>query len=194
LNPALPLPDAPIQVFHRSDGSGTTFAFTDFLSKVNTVWSKSVGAKARLQWAVGTGVSGNEELAKAVAATPYSLGYTEFIYAFDHHLSFASVRNLSKRFVLPDLLSIMAAANWAGDKPADLSLSIVNSPEASAYPISTITWIVVPRNLPADKKTATIAFLEWMLTSGQRQCSGLGYAPLPRNVVDRELSAIRKLR
>ncbi|HEX4772653.1 MAG TPA: phosphate ABC transporter substrate-binding protein PstS [Bryobacteraceae bacterium] len=194
LNPSAPLSDLPIQVFHRSDGSGTTYALTDYLSRVNSAWGKSIGAKAVVQWATGKGGQGNESVAADVAATPYSLGYTEFIYAFNHHLNFAAVRNQTGRFVLPDLLSIMAAANWAGDRTEDLNLSIVNSPETSAYPISTMTWIVLPRNLPADKRAVMATFLEWMLTSGQRQCSGLGYAPLPRNVLDRELSAVKKLR
>jgi phosphate transport system substrate-binding protein len=194
LNPSVPLPGAPIQAFHRADGSGTTFAFTDFLTKSSNSWAQNIGAKARLKWPVGKALSGNAELAAAVETTPYSLGYCDFIHAFEHRLNFAVVRNQSGRFVRPDLLSIMAAANWAGDKPATLDMAIVNSPEPSAYPISTLTWIAVPRDLPADKKAAMAAFLEWMLTSGQRQCSGLGYAPLPRNVLDQELLLVRKIR
>ncbi len=193
LNSSSALPKEPIQVFHRADGSGTTFAFTDYLSKVYPAWNHGASGGARVHWTVGAGINGNDELSTAVAGKPYSIGYTEFIYAFNHHLSFASVRNQSGRFVMPDLLSIMAAANWAGDKPETLSLSIVNSPEPSAYPISTLTWLVLPRVLSPEKKTAMTAFLDWMLTSGQRQCSGLGYAPLPRNVVDREMGAVRKL-
>ena len=133
-------------------------------------------------------------MAQSVASTPSSIGYVEFIYAFDHHLNFASVRNPAGRFVLPDLLSIMAAANGAGSRQESQGLSISASPETNAYPIGTFSWLVVPPDLEPNKKAATTTFLEWMLTSGQRQCSALGYAPLPRNLVDRELSAVRKLK
>lgn len=194
INPSASLPAAPIATFHRSDGSGTTYAFTDYLSKVNENWRLKSGAGARLTWPVGTGANGNEALAQSVAAKRFSIGYVEFIYAFNHHLSFATVRNLSGRFVQADLLSIMAAANGAGEKEQYLSLSITNSLAANAYPISTFSWLVVPNSLDPAKEMAIKTFIEWMLTSGQRQCSALGYAPLPKNLVDRELSAIRKLK
>jgi phosphate transport system substrate-binding protein len=118
----------------------------------------------------------------------------EFIYAFNHHLSFASVRNRAGRYVQADLLSIMAAANGAGEKEQYLSLSISDSLAANAYPISTVSWLVVPNNLDPAKESAVRTFIEWMLTSGQRQCSALGYAPLPKNLVDRELAAVRRLK
>ncbi len=194
INPSAALPAAPIATFHRSDGSGTTYAFTDYLSKVDEKWRANSGAAASLVWSGGTGANGNEGVAKSVAGTPYSIGYVEFIYAFENHLSFASVRNLAGRFVRPDLLSIMAAANGAGEKDQYLSLSITNSLAANAYPISTFSWLIAPNNLDPAKETAFRTFIEWMLTSGQRQCSALGYAPLPKNLVDRELSAVRKLR
>jgi len=194
MNPSVPLPAAPIATFHRSDGSGTTYAFTDYLSKVDERWRAQNGAAAGIAWASGTGANGNEDLAKSVAGTPYSIGYVEFIYAFENHLSFAAVRNLAGRFVHADLLSIMAAANGAGEKDQYLSLSITNSLAANAYPISTFSWLVAPNSRDAAKETAFKTFIEWMLTSGQRQCSALGYAPLPKNLVDRELSAVRKLK
>src|SRR5262249_10614280 len=193
VNPSANLPNAPIKIFHRSDGSGTTFALCDYLSKVNAEWRRSIGVHSRVQWPVGKGVGGNEALADAIAQTPYSFGYVEFIYAFNHHLSVASVRNQGGRFVSPDLLSIMAATHWVGDKQEYFDLSITNSLEVDAYPISTVSWIVLPPNLAPEKKAAATGFLEWMLTSGQRECSALGYAPLPRNLVDRELSVVRKL-
>jgi phosphate ABC transporter phosphate-binding protein len=194
LNPSLPLPAAPIATFHRSDGSGTTYAFTEYLSKTSEKWRLAQGTGSTLTWAAGQGVNGNDALAQSVAATPFSLGYVEFIYAFNYHLNFASLPNLSGRFVQADLLSIMAAANGAGEKEQYLSLSITNSSAANAYPISTFSWLVVPGGLDAAKQIAIKAFIEWMLTSGQRQCSALGYAPLPKNLVDRELSAIHKLK
>lgn len=126
-----------------------------------------------------------------MAATPFSIGYVEFIYAFNHHLSFATVPNLAGRFVKADLLSILAAANGAGQNEQYLSLSITNSSAANAYPISTFSWLVVPDSLDPAKETAVKTFMEWMLTSGQRQCSAQGYPPLPKNLVDRELSAVR---
>jgi phosphate transport system substrate-binding protein len=193
-NQSVSLETAPIKTFHRSDGSGTTYALTDYLSKTNAEWKRNPGVAANVSWAIGTGVSGNEAMAQAVASTPYSIGYVEFIYAFDHHLNFASIRNPSGRYVKPDLLSIMAAANGAGSSDEYLSLAITASPETNAYPISTFSWLVVPSDLDKPKKVAVMAFLEWMLTSGQRQCSELGYAPLPRNLVDRELSNLRKLK
>jgi phosphate transport system substrate-binding protein len=192
INPSVPLPATPIATFHRSDGSGTTYAFTEYLSKVDEKWRAKNGAAASIAWADGTGADGNEGLAKSVAETPYSIGYVEFIYAFENHLSFVAVRNLAGRFVHADLLSIMAAANGAGEKEQYLSLSITNSRATAAYPISTFSWVVAPNSLDPAKRTAFRAFIEWMLTSGQRQCSALGYAPLPKNLVDLELSAIRK--
>lgn len=135
------LPSAPIITFHRSDGSGTTYALTDFLSKASADWKRSPGTGARLQWPSGTGVNGNQALAQSVASTPYSLGYVEFIYAFEHHLSIAAIRNAAGRFVYPDLLSIMAAGNGAGDREEYMRLSITNAPEKTAYPISTLVGL-----------------------------------------------------
>jgi phosphate transport system substrate-binding protein len=194
MNPSVALPAFPIATFHRSDGSGTTYAFTDYLSKVNEKWKANIGTGAGVAWTVGKGANGNDGVAKSVAETPYGIGYVEFIYAFDNHLSFAAVRNLAGRFVHADLLSIMAAANGAGEKDEYLSLSITNSLAANAYPISTFSWLIAPNSLDVAQGTAFKSFIEWMLTSGQRQCSALGYAPLPKNLVDRELSAVRKLK
>jgi phosphate ABC transporter phosphate-binding protein len=194
LNPSAALPSERIRLFTRSDGSGTTFALTDFLSQTNSVWRQTVGAKATVAWSTGKSVSSNDDLAKAVESTQFSLGYVEFIYAFQHHLPFAFVLNRSGRYVRPGLLSIMAAANGAGDHPQDMTVSVVNSGEASAYPISNLTWLAIRGSVPQPKRAAMEEFLKWMLTSGQRQCSALGFAPLPRNLVDQELSAVQRLR
>ncbi len=193
LNPSAPLPGAPVRVLHREDGSGTTYALTDYLSNVSADWKQHVGASPHPAWKVGEHLNGSENLAQAVSSTPNSFGYVEFIYAYTHHLPVASVQNRAGQFIAPGLLSIMAAANWAGDRPQDLNQSIVNSPYRAAYPISNLTWLVVPQNLIAEKKLALQAFLNWALESGQRQCSGLGYAPLPRNLVDQEINLLRRL-
>jgi phosphate transport system substrate-binding protein len=140
-NPSVSLPDALISTFHRSDGSGTTFVFTEYLSKVNSMWKSNSGTGATVRWGSGTAINGNDALAQSIASTPFSIGYVEFIYAFDHHLNIASVRNPSGRFIQPDLLSIMAAANAVGTKES--GLSITASQETSAYPISTFSWLVV---------------------------------------------------
>jgi phosphate transport system substrate-binding protein len=183
-----------MRVFHRSDGSGTTFALSDYLTRTNPQWRQQIGASYQPAWTVGEGYSGNEALARAVAQTPYSIGYVEFIYAYTHHLPVAQVLNRAGNFIRPGLLSIMAAANAAGNHPQDLVQSIADSPERAAYPISNLTWLAVPPRLSDEKTTALRAFLLWVLTSGQRQCSALGYAPLPRNLVDQELNVVRSLR
>jgi len=161
LNRRSSLPNAPITIVHRAEGSGTTFALTGFLAKASANWN----------WQTGIPAAGNEGVAKLVADTPYSLGYVEFIYAFDHRLSFASIANASGHFIQPDLASIAAEG---------------------VYPIATYTWLVVHEPLEAGKREAMMSFLEWMLTSGQRQCSALGYAPLPKDFVDRELQQVKR--
>jgi len=171
------LPNTPITVVHRADGSGTTFALAEYLMK-------ATGRK--IEWSVGEVATGNEGVAKQVAATPNSIGYVEFIYAFDHHLSFASVANSSGRFIQADLPSIKAAAE-------NYQISIANAPGEDAYPISTFSWLMFREPMEAAKREAMMSFLEWMLTSGQRECSALGYAPLPKSLVDRELATIRKI-
>jgi phosphate transport system substrate-binding protein len=194
LNPSAALPAAPMRVFHRSDGSGTTFALCDYLARTDAQWRQQVGPSYQPAWNGGEGFSGNEALANAVAQTPNSIGYVEFIYAYTHHLPVALVLNRAGDFIRPGLLSIMAAANGAGDRPQDLVQSIADSPERAAYPISNLTWLAVPSRLPNERKTTLRAFLLWVLTSGQRQCSALGYAPLPRNLVDQELNIVRSLK
>ena len=171
------LPNTPITVVHRADGSGTTFALTDY-------FMKATGRK--IEWSVGEVAAGNEGVAKLVASTPNSIGYVEFIYAFDHHLSFASVANSSGRFIQADLPSIKVAAE-------NYEISVVNAPGEDAYPISTFSWLMFREPMEAAKRAAMMSFLEWMLTSGQRQCSALGYAPLPKSLVDQKLAAIRKI-
>jgi len=195
LNPASTFPDQPIQVIHRSDGSGTTFALTHYLSEAVQEWKDSIGEGDRVQWPVGQGAAGNDGVSALLASTPYSFGYTEFIYAFRRQLNIASIRNVAGRFVQPDLATIAAAANARMDSiPPDFDLSLTNPPGRDSYPISTVTWLVVPLH-EADvyKRDALKHFLEWALGPAQRQVMSLGYVPLPKRLLEQELRAVAAL-
>jgi len=189
------LPDAAIAVIHRSDGSGTTYVWTSYLSQVSPDWKTSVGAGAHVAWPVGTGAVGNEGVAELVEKTPYAIGYVELIYAIQHELNYAAVRNPAGQFIKADLSSITAAA--AGAKAASgngYRVSILDAHSKDAYPISTFTWILVPKDgLSLEKRSALTAFLNWALTSGQKQCASLGYAPLPHEIVASELQEVKAL-
>lgn len=195
INKHAQLPHEAIEVIHRSDGSGTTFALSDYLSKVSTEWKSNLGAGTTVKWPVGRGAEGNEGVAAAVRDTPNSIGYVEYLFALQHELEFAAVRNASGEFVRADLDSITAAAK-AQDATArdEFSASITNAPGKHVYPIATLTWLLVP--VEAADKTKTSALLDllrWMLTRGQRECEGLGYAPLPPEFANAELRAIAGL-
>jgi phosphate transport system substrate-binding protein len=182
------LPDAGIVVFHRSDGSGTTHAWSDFLSKVSPEWKDSVGTGTTLKWPVGTGVIGNEGVAEAVAKTPNSIGYVELVYAIQHQLGYGAVRNSSGNYIRADLNSVAEAASTA--KPDSLT-SITNPPGKDAYPIVSLTWLLFPQEMKDEvKKAALFELLRWILTSGQQECSSLGYAPLPRNLAAQQLDLL----
>ena len=195
-NPGAHLPDADIAVIHRSDGSGTTFVWTSFLSGISADWKTSVGAGTHVAWPVGLGAEGNKGVAELVKKTPHAIGYVELIYAIQHQLEYAAVRNPAGRFIKADLASITAAASDAGSSAdQNFPLSILNVQSKAAYPISTFTWILVPKEiLDPQKKTAIVDLLNWMLTSGQKQCSSLGYPPLPRPVAARALDAVHRLK
>jgi phosphate ABC transporter phosphate-binding protein len=190
------LPDTEIAVVHRSDGSGTSYVWTGFLSLISPKWKASVGSGARVSWPSGTGAEGNDGVAALVQKTPNSIGYVELIYAIQHELNYAAVRNAAGRFIKADLASITSAA--AGTTPSsgkDFRFSILNSPNKDAYPISTFTWLLVPQEgLSAEKRSAIADLLNWALTSGQKQCASLGYAPLPREIVASELQAVHALK
>ena len=171
-NRGVNLPRKEIAVVHRSDGSGTTYIWTDYLAKVSTAWRSQPGVGLEVKWPVGAGAAGNEGVAGLVARTPNSIGYVEFIYALQAHLSYGSVRNAAGHYVQAGLST----------------LSVSDTPDASAYPISAFTYLLVPKNLATPGKTKLMdAFIEWALTSGQKQCAALGYAPLPAEVAGREL-------
>jgi phosphate transport system substrate-binding protein len=188
------LPDSDIVVAHRSDGSGTTYVWTSYLSLVSPEWKSQYGSGPRVNWPVGTGAAGNDGIAQFVSKTPYSIGYAELIYAIQHELTYAAVRNSAGLFIKADLASITAAASGTSPSP-DFRFSILNAPGKGAYPISTFTWLLVPAQQSDPQKQATIAaFLRWMLTTGQKQCEALGYAPLPRAVSSRELDAVNQIK
>ena len=183
LNPGLTLPDTPIGVVHRSDGSGTTAIFTDYLSKVSPTWAEKVGAGTSVSWPVGLGAKGNEGVTGQVKSTPGSVGYVELVYATQNGLPYASVRNSSGAFVEPTLEGVSAAAASVA-VPADFRVSITNAPGAKAYPISAFTWILIYQDQKdAAKGTATVDFLWWAIHDGQKLGGALGYAPLPAEVV-----------
>jgi phosphate transport system substrate-binding protein len=190
------LPDSEIVVVHRSDGSGTTFAWTDYLSKVSSEWKNALGAGSTVNWPAGTGAEGNQAVAAAVQQTPNSIGYVELVYALRHQLSFGAVQNASGDFVQADLASVTSAARGAGAAmTSDFRVSIANAPGRDAYPIATFTWWVLPETLGGvEKKNVFLDLLQWMLTSGQKECSAFGYAPLPREIVTRELQFLSKLK
>jgi phosphate transport system substrate-binding protein len=191
-NPGVHLPAADIAVVHRSDGSGTTFVWTDYLCKVSPAWKSQVGSNTSVRWPVGLGGKGNEGVAGAVKVTPNSIGYVELIYALQNKMGYGAIRNSAGVFLKADLASVTAAAAGAArNMPADFRVSITNAPGRNAYPISTFTYLLIPSHIadPAKKKVI-VEFLHWMLTKGQAYTTNLGYAPLPTQVVAKEEKAI----
>lgn len=189
------LPDLEIKVIHRSDGSGTSYAWTDYLSRADADWKQKVGVNLTPQWPVGKGVEGNEGVATQVKEFGGSIGYVEFIYALQNHMEYAKVRNRDGQFVRASLEGMQVAAARAPQMSADFKVSIVDAPGWNAYPISTFTWLVVPVQVEGlDKQRAITQFLSWMLGPGQLQSAALGYLALPQDVVQRERSAISRIR
>jgi phosphate transport system substrate-binding protein len=183
-NKGVSLPNAEIVVIHRSDGSGTTYTWSDFLSKTNVAWKSTVGTGTTLNWPVGIGAEHNDGVAALVQKTPNALGYAELVYAIQHQLSFGSVRNASGEFIHADLEALAIAAKSVGP-PTGLPASITNAAGKGAYPIATFTWLVLPQRFgDSAKRTALTELLHWILTAGQKECSALGYAPLPRALAD----------
>jgi phosphate transport system substrate-binding protein len=189
------LPDANIAVVHRSDGSGTSFVWTDYLSKVSPQWKTSIGVGTTVPWPVGVGAEGNEGIASTVQQTPNSIGYVEFIFAIQHELSFGTVKNSSNEFVKASISSVTAAAAVATSTPGhDSRISITDAPGKAAYPIATFTWLLIPEQIDdKNKKNILTQFVRWALTSGQRRCSALGYAPLPADVAKRGLESFDQI-
>jgi phosphate transport system substrate-binding protein len=184
-NPGLRLPNKPIIVVHRSDGSGTTSIFTDYLSSVSAVWAKRVGKGASVRWPVGLGGKGNEGVAGQIRTTPYSIGYVELAYAFENKLPYGFLKNGAGTFVEPSIASTSAAAAGAAKAmPADYRISLVNQPGKNAYPIVGFTWLLVYQDQKdKEKGKKLVEFLNWELRQGQKMAANLLYAPLPPNVV-----------
>ena len=184
-NPDVNLPVSDITVIHRSDGSGTTFVFTDYLSKVSPEWKEKVGANTSVNWPVGEGAKGNEGVTGRVKQSPNTIGYVELIYAEQNKLPYAAVRNAAGEFVRPSLESITAAAaSVAGQMPDDLRVSITNPPGANAYPIASFTYLLVYKEQPDQAKgKALVDFLWWAIHDGEQMAKDMLYAPLPTEVV-----------
>jgi phosphate transport system substrate-binding protein len=194
-NRGVNLPDLDIVVVHRADGSGTSYAWTDYLSKTSPEWRAEVGNGLSPKWPTGRAATGNDGVAKLVKELGGSIGYVEFIYALQNHLTYGSIRNQNGEFVEASLESIAAAVNHSHDIRGDIKASIVDAPGEHSYPIASFTWIVVAAQIADDaKRSAITAFLKWMLGPGQRQAAALGYLALPKDVVTREEDAIARIR
>jgi phosphate transport system substrate-binding protein len=195
-NPAVTLPATDITFVHRSEGSGTTFIFADYLGKVSPEFKSTVGVDAALRWPTGVGGKGNEGVTALVRQTPGSLGYVELVYALQNNIAVGAVQNASGAFVAPSIESVTAAATGAaGQMPADFRVSITNAPGADSYPISSFTWLLLYEE-PQDKDQGRQMrdFLRWALTDGQKFAAALGYSRLPQPVVEMELKALEQLK
>jgi len=194
-NPGVKLPNQKIIVVHRSDGSGTTFVWTDYLSKVSPEWKAKVGSNTAVNWPVGLGGKGNEGVSGLIEQTPYSLGYVELIYALQNHLPYGTIRNSSGEFIKATLDSVTAAAQGAAEQMAqDIRVSITNAPGRDAYPICSFTYLLIPTQIPDTLKRDTIKdFLHWMMTDGQKYTEALSYAPLPPAVVNIEMKQLAEI-
>jgi phosphate transport system substrate-binding protein len=196
LNAGVALPASDITVVHRSDGSGTTYIWVDYLSKVSPEWKSKVGVNTAVNWPTGVGGKGNEGVAGLVSQTPGSIGYVELIYALQNKISYGSVQNMAGEFVTASETSVTAAAAAAaGQMPADFRVSITNAPGKGVYPVSSFTWLLLYEN-PKDKNQAKIMvdFVKWALADGQKFAGGLGYAPLPAEVVKLELAQLARVK
>ena len=194
-NPGVKLPGDDIVVVHRSDGSGTSFIWTDFLSKVSPEWKSKVGAGTSPNWPVGLGGKGNDGVMGLIKQTPDSVGYVELIYAMSQKIPYGAVQNASGKFLKADLSGVSAAAAGAAKTmPEDFRVSITNAPGAASYPISSFTWLLIPSHFTdSSKEQAIKGFLNWMLADGQGYNEGLQYAKLPPAVVAKEKKALSQI-
>lgn len=194
-NPGVKLPGANILVVHRSDGSGTTYCWVDYLSKVSPEWKSKIGVGTSVNWPVGLGGKGNEGVSGLIRRLPNSIGYIELIYAIQNHIPYGDVQNSAGKFIKADLNTVTAAAAGANKTmPADFRVSITNPSGAQAYPISTYTWLLIPVKMTDQTKAKALkAFLQWGLTDGQKYTTPLAYAPLPGAVAQKELQQMKKL-
>jgi phosphate transport system substrate-binding protein len=194
-NPGVNLPDKDIIVVHRSDGSGTTFIWTDYLSKVNSDWKSQVGSGTSVKWPIGLGGKGNEGVAGSIRQLQGSIGYVELIYAAQNNIPFGSVRNAAGNFLKASLDGVTAAAASAPKMPDDFRVSITNAPGKDAYPISSFTWLLIPMQSKDAAKGKILAdFLNWMCTDWQKMTAALSYASLPASLVQKEKTAIKQIK
>jgi len=194
VNPGVNFPNQSIIVVHRSDGSGTTYIFTDYLSKVSKEWEAAVGRGTSVKWPVGLGGKGNEGVAGQIRQLQGSIGYVELIYAIQNKIPYGSVKNVAGNFVVASLDGVTEAAASVKTMPADFRVSITNAPGKTAYPISSFTWLLIPVQAQDPKKGKIITdFLDWMVTDGQKMTNQLSYAPLPTNVVEKVKAAIKQV-
>jgi phosphate transport system substrate-binding protein len=195
VNSSVYLPDAPIVVIHRADGSAPTFILTDYLSKVSPVWQEKVGKGSSVSWPVGLGAKGDEGVYALIRQTPGTIGYVDLLFAEQNHLSFGSVRNSTGRFVKATLTSVMEAAAEVSELPVNSAISITNAPGKNAYPMASFTWLLIPqKSNDRAKAEELVAFLYWMLDNGQQMAGSLGYAPLPPKVAVQVRKLVAKLR
>lgn len=191
-NPGVKFPNQDIVVVHRSDGSGTTFIWTDYLSKVSADWKSQVGSNTSVKWPKGLGAKNNDGVAGSIRQLPGSIGYVELIYAIQNNISYGSVKNSSGAFVKASLEGVTAAAASAPKMPADFRVSITNAPGKDAYPISSFTWLLIPAQSKDAAKGKILAdFLNWMTADGQKMTNALAYASLPDSVAAKEKETIK---
>jgi phosphate transport system substrate-binding protein len=194
LNLGITLPDQEIVVVHRSDGSGTTYIWTDYLSKISPEWKTKVGTNTSVNWPTGIGGKGNEGVAGQIKQTPGAVGYVELIYAVQNKMPYADVKNAAGNFVKPSLESVTAALATA-DIPDDFRFSMTNAPGQDAYPIAGATWLLVyEQQKDATKGKKLVEFLKWALTDGEKIANDLQYAPLPESVQQRVLKRIGEIK
>lgn len=193
-NPGVKLPNEGIKVVHRADGSGTTYIFSDYLSKVSKDWANGPGKGTALNWPTGVAGKGNEGVASFVRQLPGAIGYVELIYAMQNHISFGELKNAAGNWVKASIAGVTEAAASIKQMPADYRVSITNAPGAQAYPISSFTWLLVPlKPQDAAKEKVLKDFLNWMLNDGEKQVSALYYAPLPAALIAKEHATVNNL-
>jgi phosphate transport system substrate-binding protein len=195
LNGGVSLPGTDITVVHRSDGSGTTYIWVDYLSKVSPEFKTKVGVNTAVNWPTGVGGKGNEGVSGLVSQTPGAIGYVELIYALQNKISYGSVQNVAGEFVRASVDAVTkAAAGAAANMPADFRVSITNAPGKGVYPISSFTWLLLYQDAKDKAQAKTMVdFVKWALTDGQKFCADLGYAPLPASIVKLEMAALAKV-
>ncbi len=196
INPGVKLPKLPITVVYRSDGSGTTYIFTEYLDKVNQDWSKTVGHGKSVKWPIGIGSKGNPGVSGTVNQTPGAIGYVELIYALSNKMPYASIKNKSGKFITPNLKSVSLAG--AKGIPADTKVSLTNTEAKDGYPISSFSWIILYKeqnynNRTAEQAKKTVELIKWMVTEGQKYNSTLDYAPIPKDSQTKALALLKSI-